>query len=437
MWYISEKYRLRMLQKDDYLETLAILTISSYDDQDLSMLQNIANLTQLTDSIPNHTNNFILGICDVHFTLLGVLGIITNKEDAELFFHIMPSHVKLEILKKTLFWLIDYAFATLQFTTLKIKSTKHSEQFRKLIQRLGFIKDSNIYATNTILAEADYILHEHQWLMDKDIQQHSAKRNIQEEEIYLRNVVIPFFSPMVNAPIYSTIIDRKHEIVMCSNQSARSVGLENWQSALGLSYKLYANIALLENHFKKYYNAKTAKLIHSYAHQIFRIQQYVFKHAQSVSFIDCLPYKKEFNSYLVTFSPIFDKNEKVVALQSIATEYNWFNTQDIFTEANSIKSADSQQILHLSTRELEVLFLLGLGITQEEIGAALGLKRNTIASIIRKQLCSKFNISGSNSKLLNNIALTGGYMKVIPESLWRPILIILEQKIMHWVTNRI
>ena len=164
MWYISEKYRLRMLQKDDYLETLSILTILSYDEQALSMLQNIADLTQLTDSIPNHTNNFILAICDVHFTLLGVLGIITNKEDAELFFHIMPSHVKLEILKKTLFWLIDYAFATLQFTTLKIKSTKHSEQFSKLIQRLGFIKDSNIYATNTILTEADYILHEHQWL---------------------------------------------------------------------------------------------------------------------------------------------------------------------------------------------------------------------------------------------------------------------------------
>jgi hypothetical protein len=156
--------------------------------------------------------------------------------------------------------------------------------------------------------ENDYILDESRWLVGKEKPFSSITRNIQEEETYLRTVIIPFFSPIINAPIYSTILDRKHEIVMCSNQSAQSVGLENWQSALGLSYKLYADIALLKNHFKKYYNEKTAKLIHDYAHQVFRIQQYVFKYAQSVSFIDCLPYKKEFNSYLVTFSPIFDRN---------------------------------------------------------------------------------------------------------------------------------
>jgi DNA-binding NarL/FixJ family response regulator len=93
-----------------------------------------------------------------------------------------------------------------------------------------------------------------------------------------------------------------------------------------------------------------------------------------------------------------------VALQSIATEYNWFNTQDVFTEASNVKLCDSQQTPNLSTREWEVLFLLGLGITQEEIGAAIGLKRNTVASIIRKQLCS------------NNIKTTA--CSVVPCDCW-------------------
>ncbi len=97
-----------------------------------------------------------------------------------------------------------------------------------------------------------------------------------------------------------------------------------------------------------------------------------------------------------------------------------------------IYSMDTLRI-KLSKREEAVLFLLICGITQEQIADILEVKRETIASIIRNQLRIKFALPMDSTKLVVETALSHGFLFSIPESLWRPSVIILEEKLAAWL----
>jgi DNA-binding XRE family transcriptional regulator len=187
-------------------------------------------------------------------------------------------------------------------------------------------------------------------------------------------------------------------------------------------------------YFGKRYNHKTAAAIHHYARKIFRIQQYVFKTGHPASFIDSLPYDKGIRSYLVTYIPVFNSSGNVIAIQSIAFDYRLAGyheyIQDILEQKKTVRNIFN---IKLSKREEEVLFLLTCGITQEQIAEILGIKRDTVAAIIRNQLHIKFSLPPVNTKLLVETALSYGFPFSIPESLWRPSVITLEEKLSNWL----
>jgi DNA-binding CsgD family transcriptional regulator len=89
--------------------------------------------------------------------------------------------------------------------------------------------------------------------------------------------------------------------------------------------------------------------------------------------------------------------------------------------------------IKLSRREEEVLFLLISGITQGQIAEILEIKRETVAAIIRNQLRVKFLLPLVNTKLLIETAIARGFPDSIPESLWRPSVIVLEDKLAAWL----
>lgn len=77
-------------------------------------------------------------------------------------------------------------------------------------------------------------------------------------------------------------------------------------------------------------------------------------------------------------------------------------------------------------REQEILFLLTYGVTQDQIAQILNVTRGTIANIISKQLCVKFGIQGSNTKILTQAAVNAGIHQKMPRSLIRPCIMILN-----------
>jgi DNA-binding CsgD family transcriptional regulator len=219
---------------------------------------------------------------------------------------------------------------------------------------------------------------------------------------------------------------------MCTDKSSQSVGLVNYGASLGGSYRYYADLNYIGSYFgSKFYNGNKWK-ISNYTHKIFQIQRFVFEQQRVFSYIDILPYNDAFISYLMTLIPIFHPCGKVIAIQSIATMYRFVNFREHLAERiDKIESPPSE--FNLSPREHEIMFLLANGITQEQIAQILHISRSTIAAIIRNQLCLKFNIAGSNTKMLAELSVRYGYYKNIPSSLFYPAVITLDEELDKWL----
>jgi predicted XRE-type DNA-binding protein len=333
-------------------------------------------------------------------------------------------------------WLIDYSFYELYCERIFIAIPESCVQANKFLHKLvlpEFIElgqnDASILGYP--LRYWHYQLSEALW-PDVNLQRDSISLDNQKADEYIRDIILPYFNSGIKARMYSTIIDYNYKVIAATDASAKSIGLESAEQTLGASYKYYSRVDTANWYFGQFYNAKTADLIHRYARMIFRIQQYVFKHATSASYIDYLPYDKGINSYLVTFSPIFDNGQNVIAIQSIAVDYcqhAYSGYLGQIIDSHTLATPD----IKLSIREEEVLYLLLSGMTQEQIATLLNLKRPTVAAIIRNQLCPKFNIPAGNTKLVIDYARAIGFPKTIPQSLWYPSVIIHDANLVKWI----
>ena len=156
----------------------------------------------------------------------------------------------------------------------------------------------------------------------------------------------------------------------------------------------------------------------------------VYALQQVVSYVDLLPYNDEFKYYYITCFPVFHPCGEVVAIQSLANEGKFWGVQNQVAELLGITHRVDLDKQKFTKREHEILFLLCYGATQDQIAQVLSISRSTVASIILKQLCVKFGISGSNTRQLSWAAMNAGFHQTMPKSLYRPCVIVLN-KFMH------
>jgi len=257
-----------------------------------------------------------------------------------------------------------------------------------------------------------------------------------EKREFTNNILIPNFMHLVEQNIYSVLFDYNLEIVVCSNLSAQSIGVERWQDACGLSFRNYADTATAHKIFGGLYTEQLMESLHQYAHKVYEIQQIVFSSKNVISFIDLLPYSGKFISYLVTYVPILHPSGEVVAIQSFAIQSRFFSYQDYLQVI--IDSNKEHKHLHLdklTIRQHEIMFLLANGISQDQCAQILKISRSTVGNIIATQLCPKFGVTGSNTKLLVQIALKHEYQRLIPETMYRPYIVVLDEHLAEQIEN--
>lgn len=371
--------------------------------------------------------------------VVGIICIERTQDDtiAQVRLLLPDRQLSSQVIKELLIWVIDYSFYCLYFNQLVVVADKQATDLVTMLEILKFNKVEQFPraindASNSKTAPYVYSLHERQWFNHDGTDNTPINPVIADQ--YLQNIVKPYFQTAINKSLYSAIVDFRYQTLFCTNQSARSIGLLLGEDALATGYKYYARTDLGQWYFGKWYNDKSANVMHHYARKILRIQQYVFKTGHPASFIDSLPYDRGIRSYLMTFIPIFDEVENVVAIQSIALNYRLAGYHEYIQnilEQNKAQVYTPQ--IKLSKREEEVLFLLICGITQEQIADILEVKRETVASIIRNQLRVKFALPIASTKLVVETALSYGFPFSIPESLWRPSVIILEEKLAAWL----
>jgi DNA-binding CsgD family transcriptional regulator len=187
------------------------------------------------------------------------------------------------------------------------------------------------------------------------------------------------------------------------------------------------------------YNQMSASEIHQYVHKIYLLQEYVFSTEMVVSYIDMLPYNNKFKTYIVTLIPLYYEGQEIIALQTFSNETRVFHFQDYLAyNSKSIDSMDEMCIdeKEFSERELEIMFLLSHGLTQEQCAQIQGISRSTVATMI-KNLCIKFKVAGSNSRALQQIAFQNGHHRIIPKSLWKPCVIIADSKAASYINREL
>jgi hypothetical protein len=257
-----------------------------------------------------------------------------------------------------------------------------------------------------------------------------------EKKEFTENILIPNFMHLVDQGIYSVLFDYELKIVVCTTLSAQSIGLERWEDARGLSFRNYADTNVAAKIFSGHYNEQLMESLHQYAKRIYEIQRLVFTSKNVISLIDLLPYGGKFTSYLVTYVPILHPSGEVVAIQSFAIQSRFFSHQDylkvITDEKTHERYLNSEK---LTLREHEIMFLLANGVNQEQCSQILKITRSTIGNIIANQLCPKFGILGSNTKLLAQVALQHEFHQLVPSSLYRPYIVVLDEKIATQINN--
>lgn len=441
-WYITHHYFVRKFTEHDecLINSFVQEYTKSYPGDNDTIQANTGFLAAFIDGY-NTGEIFAVGLIDQrNQSLAGVLRINPSQPKllAELKVDLLDEHLAILAISDLLLWVIDYAFYCLHYTELYLYI---DEKRSDIIEVVTGLKLNNFQPP--LLTRFDfmgrelqyraYSLCETQWFNEN--MQDVIPLDAKEADQYIQDVIEPFFKTCISAPMYSTIVNFRYDTVMATNQSARSIGLSHGYEVFDASYKHYSRVDTATWYFGKWYNAKTAQVIHRYARKVFRIQQYVFKTGHPASFIDSLPYDHGIQSYLITFIPIFNSHGNVVALQSIAFNYRIAGYNEYIQNLLNQKKSTAINIpeIKLSKREEEVLFLLICGITQEQIAEMLEVKRETVAAIIRNQLCIKFSLSIVNTKLLISKALMYGFPFGIPESLWRPSVIILEEKLANWI----
>ncbi len=246
--------------------------------------------------------------------------------------------------------------------------------------------------------------------------------NIKDD--YLKNKVIPEFKLLLDKDIYSLIINRQHQIEICTNKSAQSVGLDNWEELAGVCFKEFEDKDKLANIFKESYSTTLKDEIDLYAKKLVTLQEVVFSTCKIVQFIDMLPYNNQFLTYITTYTPIISPDGEVIAIQSFSIQSYVLRFQGHLSPPNDVLKPD--EFNNFTNRELEILFLLSNGATQDQIAQILNISRGTIAAVVSNQLCPKFKIAGANTRLLTESAIKAGMYKHMPQSLWRPCLIVLN-----------
>jgi len=441
-WYIAPHYFVRKLNAVDH--GLINSFMHDYHENYLDSEQAISKVTELLSSVKDDGTNlgkiFTAGLIDKrNAQLMGLICIKPHQNNscAELKLFLPARGLSLAVMNELLMWVIDHTFYALHFNELQLWIDKRCVNLVTALHKLKLecfeqLSPVVFFSNPAGIHSSIYHLNERQWL--NDTASGVVQFNHQEADQYIQEVVRPYFQTCAAAPMYAFVMDFRYETVMATNKTAHSVGLTHWDETIGTSYKYYSRLDLVTWYFGKRYNPKTATAIHHYARKIFRIQQYVFKTGHPASFIDSLPYDKGIQSYLVTYIPVFNASGIVIAIQSVAFDYRLAGyheyIQNILEQKKFVVNISK---LKLSKREDEVLFLLTCGMTQEKIGEILEIKRDTVATIIKHQLCVKFSLPEVNTKLLVETALSYGFPFSIPESLWCPSVVILEEKLSNWI----
>lgn len=227
--------------------------------------------------------------------------------------------------------------------------------------------------------------------------------NYPDNETFIKQVVIPYFTGAVNKKFFSAVFDLDGRMIITTDLYAKFLGYSSWEQVQGKTIK------------EAYQGNEYDSLIND----LNNIRKSVIQQKKIITHVNLLP--MPWGIIVAYHFPVFNPKGEVVATRIVSKRLNVFKAslqinQQLKKMALRNKDVDLRKS-KLTKRQREILFLLTMGFSQEQAAEYLGIKRGTLAKVVSEQICPIFGISGSNTKLLIQTVIANDYFIGFPEGL--------------------
>lgn len=228
---------------------------------------------------------------------------------------------------------------------------------------------------------------------------------------FLTNVVIPYLSGSKGKPMRSVCRNLAGEIIFATDLFAKVFNYNSSEDILG---KKLSDVHWFKN--EDYHQLQED------------IRLKIIKTGKALLYINFYGLEKGLGSRSIYQHPIFMPNGEIVATALVVKQFTWFNPVACFNKITNSNADSSIKIDHeiseklittLSEREYEILFLLSIGLTQDEVAIFMSMSRSNITKLINRSICpmlQKFNLTPQS--IINHAFLA-------PTTLARPRIVII------------
>lgn len=237
---------------------------------------------------------------------------------------------------------------------------------------------------------------------------------------FIENVIIPMLTGLVQKKLFSAAYDLDGKIIIATDMFAGYFGYNSMNQIQGKSlHDILAEIGKLE---------QFANLVN----RLNELRLKVINTGSIVTHLNLIPFHNKILTTLVYNIPIFRTDGKVVATRTIARKIDLISSVAAMNN-NLIHGEPICKVkpreLHLSPRQNEILYLLTIGFSQNQVADYLGITRGTISKIISESICPLFEIDGSNTKLLVKTIIASKYFEKVSNPFLEPRIIEIDSNI--------
>lgn len=259
-----------------------------------------------------------------------------------------------------------------------------------------------------------------------------------EKDYYLKSVVIKSFNLLQHSKVSAYLYFTDGTLIAITDSAKEEFGLDS------LLRQCKSEDELTDEDIVNYTGfdgINYIKAIREAAAIVYKLRKIAIENKSTLSFVSLIPRHGEYKPRLMLYLPILHESGEVVAIQSIQTNYCLFNLFKYFDEQNekfSLQMVAAKTInfpIHLSKRQHEILFLLTIGQSQRQAAEILNISRGNLARITADDICPKFGIFDGNTTKLIEKAIKMNYRKYMPQTLFYPKIIIVDQNIIEKYFN--
>lgn len=238
-----------------------------------------------------------------------------------------------------------------------------------------------------------------------------------ERAKFIESILMPGLIGAQDKDIYLVVYDLSGGILFITNKFANLFGFGNWRMLAG---KKFSEIVLLTGNNESFWR------------QLDEARQKVIREKKLVKYLNVYNYAYGLDAYVVLHTPIFDLKGNVVATQAINRRLGNYNPLNRYSQLYpDVGTKDSQKsntltYFNLTEEEYEIIFLVHLGATQEEISGIMNISRSKIAKLISYKICAKLKIEDKSIKSLIEFINKYKLVNVIPNHLVDPLVIMID-----------